>query len=624
MVSNVTTRCCYVFILFRCFIAAAGYSETPQRIMYGDTTPGITQIWQIKDSRDDGISFETKKAMLALHLKDTYHGKKLDEFSLPGTQQLKLEYAQALESKKSEALLGVLETLELSSDSMWDIDISGRGGFGNRTILSNVLHRLPNVTSVHWTKEEPIPVDIIQFLEARHPFCRLFYELPLYHWESGHTDPKIDRRLPTSQQGEVIAAAAAAKRVTAIARESVLNSSILHSLKVQVSNGAREKRKPWKMDLILRILTTCSNIKELDISVTRGAGCVVFNNNDPYGFDFTSSNSTIGALESLTVDGYRFHGKPNGQDWMEWEADHPQSHILKAPWKYLPDSVINYVGFPKINSLGGLESSFVKRDTSPLKPGTKTNLDIWLERMDWTHLHTFKIKGRTTRDLELFGGDILPSLRNVAFSGYYANHHAILEFLGSISSNLESIQFDGINFCSVNKAVDAITEHHGSSLRTLVIKHSTPGHSLYPMRSRSRSKFNFPVTSFINVTHLVQLRDKAPGIVSLDLDIYIAKEWNYELLDALASFPELEHLTLRFEAQIKDSDWIDQDEEDTIWDEEENAIHSSDSEFRSNEIELTLMMGLKAYLRKQKVGKPFKVVETWVGSELMKDIAELC
>jgi hypothetical protein len=178
---------------------------------------------------------------------------------------------------------------------MWDVDISGQGGFGNETILPNVLYRLPNVTSVHWTKKEPIPVEILQFLEARHPFCRLFYELPLYHWESRRTYPKINRKIPRSQQPEVAEAIAAAERVRTTARESVLNSSILHSLKVQVSNGGRE-HEPWKMNLILRILTTCRNIKELDILVTRGGGCVVFNTGDPYGFDFTSSNAKIRAL----------------------------------------------------------------------------------------------------------------------------------------------------------------------------------------------------------------------------------------------------------------------------------------------------------------------------------------
>lgn len=74
-------------------------------------------------------------------------------------------------------------------------------------------------------------------------------------------------------------------------------------------------------------------------------------------------------------------------------------------------------------------------------------------------------------------------------------------------------------------------------------------------------------------------------------------------------------MTLRFEAQI--DDWDD-------WDEEEHALYGSNGGFRSNEHNLTLMVGLKTYLRKQKVGKPFKILETWVGSELMKDIAELC
>jgi hypothetical protein len=135
---------------------------------------------------------------------------------------------------------------------------------------------------------------------------------------------------------------------------------------------------------------------------------------------------------------------------------------------------------------------------------------------------------------------------------------------------------------------------------------------------RGRNTYHFPNTSFLNVGHLLQLRHKAPDLVTLDLDVYIAKEWTYELWDTLASFTELENLTLRFEAQS--DDWDDWDDCDS----DEYAEYSSVGEFRTNENELTLMMGLKAYLRKRKVGKPFKQLETWVGSELMKDIEELC
>ncbi len=236
------THCPHLLALFFYIVGATSYSEIPQSVMYGDTTPGTLQLWQIKDTRGDGISFEARRAALDLHLKDTYHGKKLGDFSQPGTQRLKLGYRYTQQSKKSDALLEALETLELSTGGIWEIEISGReASFGNRTLLSNVLYRLPTISSVHWNEGEPIPLEIVRFLEARHPLCRLYYELPLHHWEITHTGPKIDRRIPRSQQPEAVEALAVEKRIRAIARESVLNSTILHSLKVRVVNGGRER-----------------------------------------------------------------------------------------------------------------------------------------------------------------------------------------------------------------------------------------------------------------------------------------------------------------------------------------------------------------------------------------------
>ncbi len=51
----------------------------------------------------------------------------------------------------------------------------------------------------------------------------------------------------------------------------------------------------------------------------------------PYAFDFTQENKTLPPLESLDLNGYDFEGKPNGQEWMEWEAVKPGANILNFP-----------------------------------------------------------------------------------------------------------------------------------------------------------------------------------------------------------------------------------------------------------------------------------------------------
>jgi hypothetical protein len=609
-----------LLLIFHCFGDAMSYGITGEMdITYGDTT---TQLSHIKDPRADGISFEASQAKLSMYLKHIYQGKKLEEFSLPGPQLLKLEYwdEPLHRTRDHEFFLHILETLEFSSQSTWIVEIGNSEKWpGNRTLLGTVLRRLPLIMSLSWIQGEPIPLEILKFLEDNHPFCRLFYKLDFGYWRPEGLAVKrrqaTQHRRTKQHSEEDDEECAAEEKLRAVSRESILNSTNLHSLKVSIPNGGR-KREPYKMDMILSVLTTCPNIKELDISITRHGGCVVYDTDDLYAFDFTSSDAALAPLESLNIDGYLFHTKPNGLEWKEWEAEHPKRDILYTPWKYLPDSLINYVGHSKIKEWGGLQSSRVKFDTASLKPGTRTNLDIWLERMDWTHLHTLQMTDASTKTLEKFGGDILPSLRNVKFSGYYSHHHAILDFISNSSFILESIQFDGISFCSLSEVISTIVKYHGSSLRTLVIKHSQPSRAFYiPKRENN---YRFPSTSFLNVTHLAQLRESIPELVTLDLDILVSEEWDYELLNVITSFPELEYLTLRFEPSAVGGDDDDDDDEDDSLDyvRYEVGHHKIDNK-------LYLMMGLHEYLTKRKIGKPFKKLQTWVGSEVVGEAEEI-
>ena len=616
--------CFYILLAICHSLDATSYDMTGRsQVEYKDSTP---QLSHIKDSREDGISFEAKHVRLSVYLKHTYQGRKLDEFALPGVQLLKLDYGEISVSKTSGYFLQVLETLEISAQSTWVVDITGSGVWpGDRALLSRVLQRLPSITTLFWREGEPIPLDIVQFLETNHPQCKLYYELDFGYWPPGDHSRRRHRR---SRRNPIDEEAVAGEGWNAqMARQSIINSTNLFSIKAQIFNGGRG-RDISEMNLILRILATCPNVKELDILVSRGGGCVSYDTDDLYAFDFTSTDATLAPLESLTLDGYMLDAKPNGLKWREWETDHPERHILKAPWKYLPDSAVNYIGYPKIKNWGGLQTFSLKLDTSPLKPGTKTNIEIWLERMDWTHLRSLKINDASTEDLRFLGGKLLPSLQNAEFSGYYADHHAILDFIGNSSFKLESIKFDGIYFCSVTQAITSIVEHHGSSLHTLVIKHSQPRRSSYGRlydRSRRSKPYRYPSTSFLNLTHITQLRDNAPGLTTLDLDIFVGEAWDYELLDTINSFPELEYLTLRFEAPA--GGWNDESDDEDEFDEEDIVYHQygNSNEYRYKEIDhkLYLMMGLKAYITKGKVGKPYKKLETWVGSEAVVN-PELC
>jgi hypothetical protein len=612
--SGVTYRFLAFFILCSSSVFAMQFDMT-----YGDR---VSHPSRINDGRNDGISHAANRAKLAYYLQDTYNGKKLEGFSLPGTQYLKLEYWDDPESRMSDSFLQILETWEISPQSNWIVNLFGVGIWrGNRTLLSNVLHKLPSISVLYWRLGEPIPPDTIEFLESKHPLCQLHYEMDLDYEgpEEGGPVRHGGRHQEDDEQ-----TLARREKASTVAHNSILNSSILHSLKVEVQERGR-KREPRKMDLVLRILTTCPNVKELDISVNsmRAHGRRLrYPTDDLCAFDFTSSNQTLAPLESLSIEGYGLHEKPNGLRWMEWEADEPQRDILYAPWKYLPIAAIKYFGYSKINEWGGLDRSYLKQDTSQLKSGAETNIDIWLDRMDWSQLYNLSIKNPSTKDLAKLGSDRLPNLRAVQFSGYYADHHAILDFISNSSSHLESIQFDGIHFCSLTQVANILAEFHGSTLQTLIIKHSQPSTTRY--RS-TQNLYRFPRTSFLNATHLVHLRDSMPKLATLDLDIFVDEEWDYEVLDTLTSFTELENLTLRFEAHVSSWDGMGEEEE-----EEEEDLDGSfgyygykNSETTRSQNKLYLMTGVKEYLTKRKAGKRFKKLETWVGKDVWASNFEL-
>jgi hypothetical protein len=95
---------------------------------------------------------------------------------------------------------------------------------------------------------------------------------------------------------------------------------------------------------------------------------------------------------------------------MEYGPEHPQTSILYFPWKHFRGAIIEKVGYERIRSLGGLQTYIVKRNTSRLKPGEKANLDMWLELMDWSHLHRLHLISPPSEALRKLGGSTLLSL----------------------------------------------------------------------------------------------------------------------------------------------------------------------------------------------------------------------
>jgi hypothetical protein len=68
--------------------------------------------------------------------------------------------------------------------------------------------------------------------------------------------------------------------------------------------------------------------------------------------------------------------------------------------------------------------------------------------------------------------------------------------------------------------------------------------------------------------------------------------------------------------------WDGEDEDDLL---EETLGSPKYGELRKQEIDnkLYMMIGLKEFLSKRKIGKPFKKLEIWVGSEVVRDAEQI-
>jgi hypothetical protein len=527
----------------------------------------LPMLSDVKDSRADGVSYERMRAMSLQHLEATFPEKKWEDFSQPGLQQMRLVFDDRTSMKRTEAFLKSLSDVRFSPGSIWEIEVVGGGScMGNLTLLLNTFEAIPNITVFQWKTEFLLPRNILQLLESRHTTCRLYYQMPFYssrhlgrcYGGDDEEDLEYEGILDTSPNG-------------LLDPESIMNSKSLYSLSASIEYGGYSESK--RINMVYRALTTCPNIRELKLSIGH-FGCVVAWG-QPYAFDFTQGDNPIPPLESLVLNGYDFEGKPSGQEWMEWEAEKPGANILNFPWNKLPQSVIDWFGYESIKNMGGLESYFVKRDHSQLKPGEKTNLDRWMEVMDWSHLHTLKLTKPSRYELQMLSGSVLPSLKNVTFTGGY-HTSAVVDFLANTSSPLESIALERTAGCLTEKILDVVTQHHCPTLQT----------------------FKFNRSGFINSTQLSHLVHDCPNLRGLDIDLNVKTGWDYEILDTLASFPELTELTLRIETQFASpndpADWISY------------PPHVRESRWEALR---TVRLGLAGYLRKKKVGKAFRELE---------------
>ena len=449
-------------------------------------------------------------------------------------------------------------------------------GLHNLTTLSNFIDEIP-LSKLKWRASFPIPAIIFKKIE--HSNCRLYYELSSYSLRTSPREYVLEEfDSEVESEGHELAEISGREKVAREAElQSLINSSILYSVSADLDGDASD------IDYVYRLLTTCTNIRELNLNFGGrdwgSCGC----GGETHAFNFSNNNTSLPPLEVLTLKQYHFDSATNGQRLMAWETEPDR---LRWPWNKLPASIIQSVGYPWIRSIGGLMEGSSKQHPVRWDETTEeTNLDSWMRLMDWTHLHTLHLQ-QPSSQLRKLEGSFLPNLKHISIDGARCSMQPSLHFLSNISA-LESLAIYDVDYFSPDPVISIITAHHCPSLQNLRLDRT-----------------------FLNSTHLSQLLHECPHLHNLEINIDRSEQWDYEILDVLAGFPKLRSLTLRFDIRRIDRDEYDRDEYfgyswENIQEENRQSLVEDDDEM--------VLLALKGYLAKKKIGKRFETITTLIG-----------
>lgn len=437
---------------------------------------------------------------------------------------------------QSNALLQYLADAAAPRGVVREVSVTGYPSLGNWTLLAEVFEQLFDLQKVHWYAEKAISKDILDALEKNSRSCHLHYTLSYSNYDPYNDDIPLIR--PIGQEPD--------HESRADAREAIIGSKALYSLKAAVSYGGLPNMRD--MDLVFRILAGCPNIKGLDLSIRR-SGCKM-SGGQPYTFDFMSNPDVkFSPLEVLTISGYRFDAASNdGRAWDysrydRWKENERRRKIW--PFGLLPNLLME-----GINEIWDSYDSMIIRaqdkrreeERRKIEPDGVTNLDRWLQAMNWSHLHTLNIDEPTAETLKKLSGN-LPNLTHLTFH-YPHSHHDAIDFIANATRPLQSLSIQDMSVCSLQLVVDAITEHHSEALVNLSI------HQLNAYRTFNVTEVSVLVSSCKKLRKLEIDLPRPPTEPNSTIDratnMGELTHHQPEIYNILASSPELGELILNY------------------------------------------------------------------------------
>ncbi|KAH8594107.1 hypothetical protein B0O99DRAFT_673250 [Bisporella sp. PMI_857] len=455
---------------------------------------------------------------------------KLD-YSKPEAANQTNDLARNLTEKASEESSDVLKNTNI-------LTIDGYGSITNWTAVSSILDNIRRLDEFHWNHNDAPPKNVLVALEGAHPDCKLFYELIFSNWDPWLKDARPIQIIDEEPD----------KETRALAREELVGSNSLYSIKTSIEYGASPNTE--SMAHLQRLIENATNLRQLDLSLSH-SGCLV-SHGQPSCFDFSTPETRFPPLKILKLSGYRFHGRIDGQDIWPTSRSRSQEH-LRWPWKYLPEKVITNLPFEIFTWMSLEDVGDTKQNDTP---NPMTNLEIWIEKMNWTALEELHVDSLSTRNLQLLA-PFLRSLKSFSLDWATSQQAALLPgFLNNTTQDLEAVSLRNAKFDSLEPLFNVLVSRHSSSLKSLRLHEYDERRRVYcfenkdhPHCTNGRLSF-WEDRPFINESHLVQLSSQCSNIEDLEFDIdrtldSIAME---ATIRQLGHLPRLKTLQLSFES----------------------------------------------------------------------------
>jgi hypothetical protein len=461
------------------------------------------------------------------------------------SHHLVLDYSNKDNARAAQGVLWAIQwrpDLDLKT-RVRQVTTQGWGSLTNFTSLAAGIQHIESLEELHWEHNDAPPKIILSSLLDFHPQCKLFYRVSFSNWDTYDRDVE-----PVQIPGEEPKRSERVK-----ARKGVIGSPNLYGLKAGIDYGG----DPNTEDLLYihETLTSSPNLRELDLSIDH-SGCLV-SGGQPYSFKFSGSSKLAKAsfppLKKLRLDSYGFDDPYDGGD--DWRSDQYNPFVqtpdnLRWPWNHLPNVIVRNMFPPWYYSL-----------TKPWEPKPKppcptvfnetTNLDGWLERMDFSKLESLDLASVSSATLHKLR-PVLTSLESLAI--HHAGECASKEtpsFLKNSTRPLNHLKLRNIHFDDFEGFSEMLATVHGPSLQSLVLFENGETIAETSTGNATNSTEETPTFSnrrlYFNASRLAYLNRASPNISALEIDMNrsLSNADQFKLSEALGSFQNLSQLTLR-------------------------------------------------------------------------------